>query len=199
MWPHGLTRENFMNRIFIWKPEQNLPIFAAESISKQGLTVRKMLLCVWWDHATEFTSLRAYFNLNVKCQWLDHMKEVIVQNRPTLTNNGMMFHQHNEKQTHQKCLIRKPESLVDWSLCIHLIVWTSYQLITNCSCIWRKIWLVKNYPQDKSVKIDCPNCFEYRNKDFYKRGLMTLLENGKRLSRKSVLIWHKLDNPNYGE
>ena len=100
----------------------------AQTVAKPGLTVRKILLCVWWDWQGiiyyELLSYGQILNSDLYCQQLDRLKEAIAQKRPALANRrGIVFHQDNARP-HTSTVTRKRNSgsLTGRFLCIHLIV-----------------------------------------------------------------------------
>ncbi|GFY12992.1 histone-lysine N-methyltransferase SETMAR [Trichonephila clavipes] len=75
---------------------------AAQTVAKPGLTVRKVLLCIWWDwKGLIYYELLLYgqtLNSDVYCQRLDRLKLAIDQKRPELANRrGVVFHQDNAR------------------------------------------------------------------------------------------------------
>ncbi|GFV43484.1 putative DD34D transposase [Trichonephila clavipes] len=70
----------------------------AQTVAKPGLTVRKVLLCTWWDWKGiiyyELLPYSQILNSDIYCQQLDLLKRAIDQKRPELANRkGTEFHQ----------------------------------------------------------------------------------------------------------
>ncbi|GFU69178.1 histone-lysine N-methyltransferase SETMAR [Trichonephila clavipes] len=75
---------------------------AAQTVTKPGLMVRKVLLCIWWDwKGILYYELLPYgqtLNSDIYCQQLDRLKLAIEQKWPDLANRrGVVFHQDNSK------------------------------------------------------------------------------------------------------
>ncbi|GFW91545.1 histone-lysine N-methyltransferase SETMAR [Trichonephila clavipes] len=75
---------------------------AAQTVAKPGLTVMKVLLCIWWDwKGIIYYDLLQYgqtLNSNIYCQKLDRLKLAIDQKQPELANRrGVAFHQDNAR------------------------------------------------------------------------------------------------------
>ncbi|GFW97668.1 mariner transposase [Trichonephila clavipes] len=74
---------------------------AAQTVSKPGLTARKVLLCIWRDwKGISYYELLPYgqtLNSDLYCQQMDRFKPAIDQKWPELANRrGVVFHQEND-------------------------------------------------------------------------------------------------------
>ncbi|GFW94356.1 histone-lysine N-methyltransferase SETMAR [Trichonephila clavipes] len=75
---------------------------AAQTVTKPGLTARKVLLCIWWDwKGIIYYKLLLYgqtLNSDLYCHQLDRLKLAIDQKHPELANiKGVVFHQDNAR------------------------------------------------------------------------------------------------------
>lgn len=96
---------------------------STQTMAKPGLTVRKVLLCVWWDfQRVIYYELLPYgqtLNSNLYYQQLNRLKETIAQKKPALANKRtIVFHQDNASLYTLLVTRQKLRELV----CIHLIV-----------------------------------------------------------------------------
>ncbi|GFY02903.1 mariner transposase [Trichonephila clavipes] len=83
-----------------------------QTVAKQGIAVRKVLLCICWDwKGIIYYELLPYgqtLNSDLYCQQLDRLKLAIDKKRPELANRrGVVFHQdnarlHSSRVTRQK-------------------------------------------------------------------------------------------------
>lgn len=78
-------------------------------------------------------------NMDLYCQLLNRMKEVVAQKRVALANwrgTSIMFHYKNVRP-HNSTVTRQQLRELNWKVLIQLVVRTWNQVVTNCSCILR--------------------------------------------------------------
>ncbi|XP_055542566.1 histone-lysine N-methyltransferase SETMAR-like [Wyeomyia smithii] len=95
----------------------------AQIIAKPGLTVRKVLLCVWWDWKEiihyELLDYGQTLNSVLDCEQLDRLKQAIDHKRPELVNrNGVVFHQDNARP-HTSFMTRQKLRDLEWDILSH--------------------------------------------------------------------------------
>ncbi|GFS87632.1 histone-lysine N-methyltransferase SETMAR [Trichonephila clavipes] len=96
---------------------------AAQTVSKPGLTARKVLLNIWWDWKEKnYYALLLYdqtLNSDLYCQQLDHLKPAIGQKRLELTYRiSVVFHQDNAR-THTSVVTRQKLWKPGWEVLMH--------------------------------------------------------------------------------
>ncbi|GFW99112.1 histone-lysine N-methyltransferase SETMAR [Trichonephila clavipes] len=96
---------------------------AAQMVAKPALTIRKVLLCIWWDwKGIIYYELLRYgqtLNSDIYCQPLDRLKLVIDQKRPELANRrGVAFHQDNARP-HTSVVTRQKLWELGWEVLRH--------------------------------------------------------------------------------
>ncbi|GFY10769.1 putative DD34D transposase [Trichonephila clavipes] len=74
----------------------------AQTVSKPGLTSRKVLLCIWgnWEGKNYYELLLYHQTLNsdIYCQQLDRLKLAVDQKWPKLANRrGVVLHHYNAR------------------------------------------------------------------------------------------------------
>ncbi|CAK9811656.1 Histone-lysine N-methyltransferase SETMAR [Anthophora quadrimaculata] len=152
---------------------------AAETVAKQGLTSRKVLLCIWWDwKGIIYYELLPYgqtLNSDIYCQQLDRLKLAIDQKRPELANRrGVVFHQDNARP-HTSIVTRQKLRELGWEVLMHPPY--SPDLAPSDYHLFRAL---QNFLSDKKLasREDCENrllqFFANKDQDFYERGIMKL-------------------------
>ncbi|GFW53472.1 mariner Mos1 transposase [Trichonephila clavipes] len=93
-----------------------------QTVAKQGLMARKVLLCIWWDWKRiicyELLPYSQTLNSDIYCEQLYRLKLAINQKQPELANRrGVVFHHNNARPhtsvvTRQKLWLLGPEVLM---------------------------------------------------------------------------------------
>ncbi|GFX36097.1 mariner Mos1 transposase [Trichonephila clavipes] len=96
---------------------------AAQTVAKPGLTVRKVLLCIWWDwKGIIYYELLPYgqtLNSDFYCQQMDQLKLWIDRKRPELANRRcVVFHQDNAR-SHISVVTRHKLWNLGWEVLMH--------------------------------------------------------------------------------
>ncbi|XP_015604617.1 histone-lysine N-methyltransferase SETMAR-like [Cephus cinctus] len=152
---------------------------ATQTVAKPGITVRKVLLCIWWDwKGIIYYELLPYgqtLNSDLYCHQLDRLKLAIDQKRPQLANRkGVVFRQDNARPhtsivTRQKLREHGLEVLMHPPYSSDLAL-SDYHLFLS----------LKNFLSDKKLasRGDCENSFielfATGDQGFYERGVMKL-------------------------
>ncbi|GFX31072.1 mariner transposase [Trichonephila clavipes] len=80
-------------------------------MAKPGLTVRKVLLCIWWDCKGiiyyELLSYGQTLNSDLYCQQLDRLKLAIEQERSELANRRGVAFRHDNAGPHTSVVTRQ--------------------------------------------------------------------------------------------
>lgn len=134
----------------------------------------------WRAMSRYYFELRAYDQTRISylcCQRLDRRNGR--SNRSALAKcRGIVFNEYNDR-LHTSIVTHK--MLIELSLefrSLHLIIRTSHQVKTICSWLCGIIGLLKNWHQEKTVKIHCLNSFL----------------TGVRVSMREILVGIHLDN-----
>ncbi|GFX44066.1 mariner Mos1 transposase [Trichonephila clavipes] len=98
----------------------------AQTVAKPGLTVRKVLLCIWWDWKGiiyyELLPCGQTLNSDLNCQQLYHHLKIAIEQkrRPELANGrGVVFHQDNTRP-HTSLVTRQEIWKFVWEVLMHL-------------------------------------------------------------------------------
>ncbi|GFW40032.1 histone-lysine N-methyltransferase SETMAR [Trichonephila clavipes] len=96
---------------------------AAQTVAKPGLTLRKVLQCIWWDWKGiiyyEIFPYGQTLNSDLYCQQLDRLKPTIDQKRSELANRrGVVFHQDNARP-HTSVVTRQNLWELRWEVLMH--------------------------------------------------------------------------------
>ncbi|QQP53934.1 Putative DD34D transposase, partial [Caligus rogercresseyi] len=152
---------------------------SVQTVVKPGLTVRKVLLCVWWDWQGiiyyELLPYRQTPNSNLYCQQLDCLNKAIAQKRPALVNRrGIVFHQDNARP-HTSLVARHKLRELGWEVLIH----PPYCLDLAPSDYYLFLSMVNYFASEKLASREaCENrlshFFANRDEGFYERGIMKL-------------------------
>lgn len=122
-------------------------------------------------------AFRLTLNSGLNCQQLDRRQEAITQKRSYIVNRKIIvLHQDNVRP--HKTIVRRKKL---WKLglnvlCIHLIVRTWHQ-ITIWSYLRQLIMQVKNSPQEKYFKFNCPSYVPIRRRFPMKVALRNFLKH----------------------
>ncbi|GFX08933.1 mariner Mos1 transposase [Trichonephila clavipes] len=172
--------------VLIWKAfvqsyiEKTVSSFlAAQTMTKPGLTARKVLLCSWWDwKGIIYYELLPYsqtFNLDFYCQQLERLKLAIDQKRSELANRrGVVLHQDNAR-AHTSVLTHQKHWEVGWEVLMHPPY--SSDLIPSDYYLFLAL---QSFLSDEKLgsREDCENqlleFFANKDQDFYERGIMKL-------------------------
>ncbi|GFX48747.1 mariner Mos1 transposase [Trichonephila clavipes] len=130
----------------------------AQTVTKPGLTDRKVLLCIWWDwNRITYYELLPYdqtLNSDLYCQPLDHLKPAIDQKRPELANRrSVVFHQDNTRP-HMPVVTRQYPRKLGWEVLMHP-PYSSDQAPSDCPLFLA----LQNLLSDKKLESikDCAN------------------------------------------
>lgn len=102
-----------------WKRRSEAP----ETVAKPGLTIRKVMLCCWWDCKGiihyELLQPGQTINSDLYCQQLMRLSEAIKKNRPELTKSrGVIFQQDNARP-HTSLVTRQKLEELGWEVLKH--------------------------------------------------------------------------------
>jgi len=151
----------------------------AQTVAKPGLTIRKVLLCVWWDwQGIIYYELLPYgqtLNSDLYCQQLDRLKEAIAQKRPALANRrGIVFHQDNARP-HTSIVTRQKLRELGWEVLMHPpyspdLAPSDYHLFLSMA----NDFAGEKFASREACENRLSQFFANRDEGFYERGIMKL-------------------------
>ena len=139
------------------------------------------MLSVWWDFkGIIYYELLPYgqtINSDVYCSQLTNLNKVIHQKRPKLANRQSIVYQHDNARPHISLVTRNKLLALGWDVLPHPpyspdLAPTDYHLFRSL----QNSLSGKTFIDEDSVKrhIDC--FFDSKPQEFYKHGIMTLVE-----------------------
>ena len=153
---------------------------------KPSLTLKKVLLCVWWDCGgiIHFELLKPgeTITAEVYCQQLDRLHAELLVKRPALVNRKGVILQHDNARPHAARLTQQKISQLEWEVLPHPpyspdIAPSDFHLFRSMEHSLRNT----NFRNVDDVRVHLETYFTSKPTEFYKQGINTLSERWQKV------------------
>lgn len=151
----------------------------AVPIPKPSLTLKKVLLCVWWDCCgiIHFELLKSGETVTAElyCQQLDRLRNQLFVKRPGLVNRKGVILQHDNARPHAAKLTQEKIRQLDWEVLPHPpyspdIAPSDFHLFRSMEHSLKN----QNFKNADDVRTHLESYFSSKDTEFYGRGIETL-------------------------
>lgn len=151
----------------------------AVPIPKPSLTLKKVLLCVWWDCGgiIHFELLKSGETVTAElyCQQLDRLRNQLFVKRPGLVNRKGVILQHDNARPHAAKLTQEKIRQLDWEVLPHPpyspdIAPSDFHLFRSMEHSLKNL----NFKNADDVRTRLESYFSSKDTEFYGRGIETL-------------------------
>lgn len=149
------------------------------STPRPGMTLKKILLCIWWDMSGvihyELLKPGETITAEVYCAQLDRLKTELTRKRSVLVNNRRRILQHDNARPHAAKITQEKIKEINLELLPHPpyspdIAPSDYHLFRSLEHSLRN----KNFTSLTQVRNHLDAFFISKEPDFYKRGIEKL-------------------------
>lgn len=159
---------------------------AAQTVAKAGLHPKKVMLSIWWDWKGivyyELLPPNQTIDSTKYCSQLDKLKRAIDQERPELVNRkGVVFH-HDNARPHVSLMTRQKLLQLGWDVLVHPpyspdLAPSDYHLFRSLQNSLNN----KSFSSLDVLKNHLEDFFAEKSQDFYKRGIMKLVDRWQKV------------------
>lgn len=166
-----------MKRSKQWLSQGQCPVPTA----KPNLSIRKRLLCVWWDYSGiihyELRKPGETITAEIYCQQLQRLQSELLKKRASLVNRKSVILQHDNARPHAARITQEKIKELQWEVLPHPpyspdLAPTDYHLFRSLEHSLRN----KAFSSEEEVRKHLESYFASQTKEFFKRGIENLQE-----------------------
>ena len=160
-----------------WLSQNQTPIPSA----KPGMTLRKLLLCIWWDVRGiihyELLKPGETITAEMYCQQLERLNQKLKSKRPSLFNRKGIILQHDNARPHKARKTSEKIRELNWEVLPHPpyspdLAPSDYHLFRSMEHSLRE----KKFRSAAEVENHLKEYFDSKSESFFKRGIEKLQE-----------------------
>lgn len=159
----------------------------AQNTSKADIHQRKVMLSVWWDFKGivyfELLARNQTINSDIYYYQLDKLNDSIKQKRSELTNRKSVVLHHDNAKPHASLVTRQKLLQLGWDVLPHSSYSPDIAHLSDYHLFYslQNAFNGKIFAADEDVKLFLELFFAEKNKNFFERRIMKLLEKWQKI------------------
>lgn len=169
-----ITYENIVRKRGYSAPGKHVP-----PISKPSFSLKKRMLCIWWDvkGPIHYKLLKPNEKIDSQlyCRQLDDLNEALIKMRPALVNRKQIILHHDNARPHAASGTRKKIAELGWEILSHPpyspdLAPSDYHLFLSLQNFLNG----KKFKDESDVRQVLLEFFALKSESFYKKGIYKL-------------------------